>query len=179
MDAIKQINGVLQGDLISPLLFNLATANVTSVLEGMLNTLLIMYADDMVLGSTDKEQLQAAIQKLERWAGENSFHINKEKTFQITFRRGGKISKQDNLILCNEPLEIVSRFKYLGVTSQTTAKSFSYHIQERSAVATKSIFSIKNLTHLSLPIAMMLFNTVISPIATYGTRASVGETDGL
>ncbi|KAJ4448805.1 hypothetical protein ANN_00196 [Periplaneta americana] len=54
------------------------------------------------------------------------------------------------------------------VTLQSTANSFSYHIQERTAAATRAIHQINDLTRLSLETAMVLLKTVIAPIVTYG-----------
>jgi hypothetical protein len=49
-----------------------------------------MYADDMVLGSPNKEELQRAFSALVEWAGNNSLKINWAKTQQMVFRKGGR-----------------------------------------------------------------------------------------
>ena len=74
---ITQTNGVMQGDPISPLLFNVMTADIGDKMKG---STLIMYADDMVLGSTNIEHLQEDINTLQQWATENYFTINRDKT---------------------------------------------------------------------------------------------------
>ena len=51
---IRQTNGVMQGDPISPLFFNIVTADIRERIKG---ATLIMFADDMVLGSSSKEIL--------------------------------------------------------------------------------------------------------------------------
>ena len=165
---IRQTNGVLQGDPISPLLFNIATADITDILKNTNHTKLIMYADDMMLGGTNKVELQETLQKLEKWTQENGLHINTEKTVQMTFRNGGRPAKEDALHLNNEPLEIVNKFKYLGITLQTKATSFRHHVQERTTAAIRAIYNIDDLHLLSLDTAMTLFNCAISPIVTYG-----------
>lgn len=165
---IRQTNGVLQGDPISPLLFNIATADITDIIKNSPTASLILYADDMALGCSDKEELQKTLHELEKWTEENGFSINLRKTVHMTFRKGGRASIKDSLTLNNEPLEKVNKFKYLGITLQTKATSFSYHVQERTAAAVKAIYSIKNIALLSLGTAMILFKTTISPIVTYG-----------
>ena len=40
------------------------------------HAMLMMYADDMVIGSADKEEVQHILSKLKRWAEENSLQIN-------------------------------------------------------------------------------------------------------
>ena len=67
-----------------------------------------------------------------------------------------------------EPLKITNRYKYLGITLQTTASSFKIHIQENTAAAIKAMYNIKNITLLKLETAMKLFETTIAPIVTYG-----------
>ena len=99
---------------------------------------------------------------------ENEFAINKEKTVQMVFRKGGRLPAGDNLTLGDEPLKIVRKFKYLGITLLTTASSFSEHVQERSAAAVRATFCIKNLTSVSLETAIKLFNATIAPVVTYG-----------
>mgnify|MGYP000064731934 CR=1 FL=1 len=107
------------------------------------------------------------INSLEKWAEENSFVINPEKTVQMTFRKGGRTSISDTLTLNQEPLKSTNRFKYLGITLQTRENSFGYHMQEKSAAAIRAIYSLINLSCLSLDTAMTLFNAAIMPIIIY------------
>ena len=127
-----------------------------------------MYVDDMVLDSLNKEDLQTALNNFQKWAEENDFKINKNKSALMIFRRGGRVSASDRLMLGNEPLNMVKKYKYLGLTMQTTSSSFSEQIQESASAAIRAICNIKNLTSLKLTTAMRLFDTVITPIATYG-----------
>ena len=75
---------------------------------------------------------------------------------------------RDRIIMFNEPLHIVGKYKYLGITLQTTATSFDSHIQERAAAAIKSSYNIPNITNLSTSTAMALLNKAIAPVITYG-----------
>lgn len=166
-EIIKQTNGVLQGDPISPTLFNILTADCQNIINGD-QTTIIMYADDMVIGSQNKVELQETVNKLEEWAHQNQLAVNEDKTFHMTFRKGGRRAAEDTITLAGSPLKTVNRYKYLGITMQTTATSFSIHVQDRTAAAIKAIYNIKNLTKLTTDTAMTLFHTTIAPIVTYG-----------
>ncbi|XP_069694748.1 uncharacterized protein [Periplaneta americana] len=98
-----------------------------------------MYSDDMILDGPNKTELQEILRELEKLVKENGLHKNSDKIVQMTFRRGGRAAKNDTLNLNDEPLEVVNRLKFLGITLQTTVRSFCYHIQERSAAAIKEL----------------------------------------
>ena len=77
-ESIEQTNGVLQGDPLSPLLFNIATADIVQTIsnEGVSR---YCYADDMAIVSTSTDALQISMDKLTSWAQENEMLINAEK----------------------------------------------------------------------------------------------------
>jgi hypothetical protein len=118
---ITQTNRVLQGDPLSPLLFNIAIMDAAqAILQGPTKTKLYIYADGMVLVSKSKQELQEAFNDLHDWSQENDFTVNKKKTVNMVFRKGGQLSETD-FICCNgETLKNVSSFRYLGVTLQTS-----------------------------------------------------------
>jgi hypothetical protein len=86
----------------------------------------------------------------------------------MTFRKGGKNATGDNISLLDNPLATVKKYKYLEITLQKTATSFSIHIQERAAAAIKAMYNIKNITSLFTSTSVLLFSKTIAPIITYG-----------
>ena len=106
-----------------------------------------IYADDMVIGSRDRVEMQKAINAIECWA-ENKLQVNTRKTVQMTFRKGGRETIEDHILYKNEPLQAVSSFNYLGVTLQPTGKSYRIHIKRRATAATKAMFGLNMQSRL-------------------------------
>lgn len=164
---LQQTNGVLQGDPLSPLLFIIATADIISVISEE-DVKFNAYADDMVMASKSLKSLQTAFNKVTEWADKNELLLNRTKTIMMTFRKGGRPAALDRILYGEEPLERVSKFKYLGITLQMTGDNFTSHIKERAMAAIAAIHSIRNLRQLSMSTAMKLFDLKILPIVTYG-----------
>jgi hypothetical protein len=153
---------------MSPLLFNVTTADISQGIKALdIKATLYMYADDMVLCSKVQKNVQDAFTTL-TWTGRNGLTINKEKTEEVIFRKGGRISTQDKVYLGNYPLQISIQYKYLGITFQTTGTCFSIHVKEKVVNAIKAINEINYLHRLSLKTAKKLFMAKIIPILTYG-----------
>ena len=166
-DPIDQTTGVLQGDPLSPLLFNIATHDVVQMVKTE-EVKLYMYADDMVLASTSKTSLQIALDSLTEWAQTNDLTINGTKTVAMTFRRGGKQAAADTLYLEGRPLNSVKDFKYLGITLQPQGKTYTVHIKDKVAAAIIAMTDIKHLQKISLQTAMKIFKAKILPVISYG-----------
>ena len=166
---IKQTNGVLQGDPLSPLLFNLATADVRKAVNNT-HTSLYTYADDMVLAAKKIEDLQESFNQLIGWAEDNNLKLNKEKTVQMTFRKGGRRKTTETITLKGEDLTVTNAFKYLGVTIQTTGNTFGIHVKEKAITAIRAINDIGHIQQISLEVAMKLFRAKIVPILTHGVH---------
>ncbi|PNF13826.1 hypothetical protein B7P43_G12433 [Cryptotermes secundus] len=167
-EEITQTNGVLQGDPLSPLLFNITTADLAKTMEKHTGVQLIMYADDMTIGGKNIEELQEASTTLENWARQNKLQINKNKTQLMTFRKGGRKGKNDEIKFNGEHIKSVKQYKYLGLTLQSTSTTFTAHITEKCTAAIKAIYTIRNLQLLSLETAMKIFHAKICPILLYG-----------
>ena len=129
---------------------------------------LIMYADDMTIGGKNIVELQEASTTLENLARQNKLKINKNKTQLMTFRKGRKKGKNDEIKFNGEHIKSVKQYKYLGLTLQVTATTFTAHITEKCTAAIKAIYVIRNLQLLSLETAMKIFHAKICPILLYG-----------
>lgn len=129
---------------------------------------ILIYADDMTLASTSLEKLQEAFDKLVIWAVKNNLKLNSQKTVLMTFRNGGRLPSTLKILHGDTQLARVSQFKYLGVTLQTSGKSFAKHVKDRVNAAISAMSDIKLLQKLSIQTSISLFHIKISPIMTYG-----------
>ena len=129
---------------------------------------LYTYADDMVLASRNIDDLQKCVNNLNKLARENDPNVNPDKTVTMIFRKGGKVARHEHVEMENEKIKIVNSFKYLGITLQTTCKTFSLHTKERAITALKAMNKIQYISLISLETAMKLFRATIMPILAYG-----------
>ena len=116
--------GVKQGDPSSSLLFmmfvNDIVTSINTDLDGIFSTgelklFLILFADDQVLFSTSPTSLQLMLNDVETYCNACGLKINVAKTKALIFEKSTRHSHYD-FFLYNEKLEIVTSFKYLGVT---------------------------------------------------------------
>ncbi len=103
------INGnVLQGSIISPMLFNVFIDDLVRKL-GRECFEVLAYADDIAVIFTGVAQLTNAFAILEEWSNTNSMTVNKMKSGVI---RIGKKVKENTSI---QGYPVVDKYKYLGV----------------------------------------------------------------
>ena len=91
-DTFTQEEGVPQGSILSPLLFEIKINSITNKLKPNINSSL--YVDDFLIcykslgniGTIDR-QLQQQLKILEKWANENGFKFSPTKTVAVHFCR--------------------------------------------------------------------------------------------
>ncbi|KAJ9576757.1 hypothetical protein L9F63_025348, partial [Diploptera punctata] len=94
----------------------------------------------------------------------------------MVFKKGGRTAASDNLKLGEEPIRMVNKFRYLGITLQPTTKSFSTHVQERAAAAIRAMCSIKDITSLKLVHSHEIIRISDHPDRHLRDRTDMGET---
>lgn len=121
--------GVLQGEIASPMLFNLYISDIGNYLknagvrgvslDGASDVSHILYADDLVILTDTQIMAQKALNALAEFCSKNHMKVNKKKTKVMVFRQGGRISPSTKFYYEDENLEIVQEFCYLGVLFST------------------------------------------------------------
>ncbi|KAJ4430495.1 hypothetical protein ANN_22711 [Periplaneta americana] len=165
-ELIVESNSVLQGDPLSPLHFNVVISDITKIIQNAPSVRMYLYGNDIVIGSSNRRELQEIMDRLENFAMDNRLKLNCGKTVQMVFRKGGKVAEYDKITYKGEELNNVNTFRYLGITFQPTIKSFRGHIRERTLAAIRSIYDIEDPTRLSLSSTMTLFNAKTLPVIT-------------
>ena len=107
----------------------------------MFKNFMLLYADDIVLFSNSKENLQEGLDFLSNYCKRWKLKINVSKTKVMISRRGGRFPRNLAFYYKGEPLEIVSKFKYFGIVF-TTGGSFSEAQKTLAGQAQKAIFKM-------------------------------------
>ena len=117
-------SGVKQGDIISPLLFSMYLNDLATGIKNLncgldindYNLSILLYADDIVLIAPSERALQKMLSYIHKWCKKWRMAINTDKTQVVHFRRQKSARTNHNFSLGNDDLDIVSFYKYLGVT---------------------------------------------------------------
>ena len=175
---IKQ--GVHQGSVLSPLLFNIFINDIGDDLllddAPMLHDSKIshlLYADDLVLLLTTEIGLQNNIDRVNVFCKSWGLAINIDKSKIMVFSKTGRVSKDKfRFNLGGEEMEYVNHYKYLGVNISNTAK-FSVAEKNLSLKANRALFSIKQSIFdkdLKPSAILSIFESLVKPVALYGSE---------
>ena len=131
-----------------------------------------MYADDLILFSDSREDLQKQMDKLENYCKQWKLEINNKKTKVMIFNRGNKLIN-NTFVFKNVRIETVKIFKYLGFTITAKNCSFEKTVEDLSIKANRAIYALNNkikLSRLHTRLALKLYNSLIAPILLYGAE---------
>ena len=176
-DTFEQENGLVQGGVISPVLFNIMINDIFDDIPG--NPTCALYADDCSLWVQGRrirqliERMQKALDHISSWADRWGFVFSPHKCNAIIFRRYMKADELTNLPslkLYNECLVYSDEVKFLGVLLDTRL-NLSKHIQYVKGKATKRIAILRCLAGRNCgadrTILLRIYKSMIRPILDY------------
>ena len=169
--------GVKQGDVLSPILFNLYINDLALKLNetqinpvelGDTSIASLFYADDIILLSSTQNGLQQSLDVLHDFCSSWKLEVNEQKSKVIVFNSNGKTHL--NSFKINESIiETVKSYCYLGITLKYTG---NINISTKSLMekGRKAWFKIKKTIGLNNACNLLekLFDTLVSPIILYG-----------
>jgi len=178
--------GVKQGGPLSPRLFaiyiqdmeNIIDASKIGVKIGDLIINLLLYADDIILISSTKKEMQTLIDTVEQFGHSKEIKFNPSKTNYIGINeyvniRSTKYMNDIQFIRMNgEIIESVSSLKYLGSYLSENLLNKD-HLKERYRMTASAVDKlVKNSgfhnIHVSVAVKLQLYKSYVRPVLTYG-----------
>ena len=174
----KITTGVRQGDVLSPILFNLVVdwimkkidANVHGGVTWTNNTTIrdVEYADDVCLVSQTMEHMSAMTDSLHDEAKKIGLEINRNKSKAMKAR----IDDNAHIIVDGEELEEVDHFTYLG-SELTVDGDIRREVNIRigkAGAAFKKLNKVWSNSGLSVSLKIKLFGALVLSVLTYGSE---------
>lgn len=171
-EKIRLGKGVRQGDTISPKLFTLSLESVFKKLDWDGKGLKIdgsylshlRFADDIVLISTDIQELKSMLQDLNEKSKEIGLKMNLDKTKIIS-------NSQEDITIENTIIEKVEKYIYLGHIIKNEKENQTLEIKRRIqqtwAAFGKLSFIFKD-KNIPIYLKRKTYDSCILPVATYG-----------
>ena len=173
--------GVKQGCILSPLLFNIFLSDLTSALEKgeskpvkinettTLNSLI--WADDLLLLSESEQGLNNMLNNLDEYTKCNLIRVNLEKTNCMIFNKSGRLIRR-TFMFGNQKVEMTREYKYLGFL-MTPSFNIQRALADLRDRGLKAYYALKNklgkLFRANIGITLHLFNSCIKPILLYAS----------
>jgi hypothetical protein len=185
-DKFETKEGLRQGGVLSPALFNIFMDEIIKTCKPNLKQLHVGYrkllpiaitecafADDVVIMANTEKGLQNNINVWDEVLKKNGMKISTKKTKTMMTAKEPEIL---NIKIGEESLEQVTNFKYLGTIIESSGKQ-EIDINERIQKTTKTYHMMRQnfikKKEISKKTKMTVFKTIYRPILTYGSETWV------
>ena len=171
--------GVRQGCVLSPLLFNIFIADLAKELEELdgkikiknkeINS--IFWADDIIMLADSQEHLQRMLNLLEDYCKKNKLQVNTDKTKTMIFNKTGRQMRRPFKIN-GTILESVRMYKYLGfiLTPSGEINTGLNDLKDRSLRAFSKIKKdLGESFDKDIKTTLTIIDTMIKPIMMYNS----------
>lgn len=167
-------NGIPQGSILSPILFNIYTRSLHEMWEDSVKV--IQYADDICIYTTQKTYqnciscLRRILYVLKMWVDERGFLLSFDKTAAMIITRH-RLQCPEHIITGTYKIQIVDQYKYLGMVIDRKLL-WTKHVQYAVKKCEKGINVLKNVTHTKwgadVDTALLFYRGYIRSILDYG-----------
>ena len=162
-------NGVKQGGIISPILFNIYMDELSmhlnsSGIGGYLGTAFInhlCYADDLCLISLSSSGMQQLLHICNEYASEHQLIYNGSKSFSLCFKRKDLKISPPTFFLDQSKIPFVEQCRYLGTTISIKNSDLDLKRQMRKMYANANLL-LRKFSRCSVNVKCYLFKTYCS-----------------
>ena len=180
--SVDVTEGVLQGEVLSPIIFALFLADLSDFLEyrGIVGVniscnydiSLLAYADDLVFIATSPAGLKKLLKALHEYCTLNHLTLNPRKSKIIIFKKGGP--KMDtHFYYGNTEIEVVNDYTYLGISfcSSGLFEKSANIVVAKASLASASVISLLGSTKyvISWDKINLLFTSLVSSIISHAS----------
>ena len=184
-DWIELYQGVPQGTVLGPLLFNIYVNSLHTCIDNKCTV--VQYADDTMVFTSNKK-IESAVESLELnvnsicdFFEKHQLTLNADKTEFITFQTANKNNeyKNTNLIVKDEIIRSSNTIKYLGVylDQNLTYQEEVKHILRKMACGIKTLYSIRD--YFPEKVRLLLLNALVISHLHYLAFLMNGSTENL
>ena len=181
-DSFQCLNGLKQGCKLSPLMFSLLMTSLVKeikekgkhgiqLIANGVDIFVLVFADDIVLLSDTVPGLQNQINSMQAAADRLGLRVNVHKTKVMSFRLGGHMAGHEKWYLKGQRLDVVSAYKYLGVTLSTKLSTnilLSDLACRGSAAASRIMRTLRRIAYATPQLLNKIVDAQIQPILLYG-----------
>lgn len=173
--------GVLQGEVLSPLLFSLFLSDLETYfreksckgirLNVSSDVILLAYADDLVLFADSPFEVNRKLSVLNNYCNEFSLTVNTDKTKIVIFKKNRGHNPITAFRFGNEVVDVVDSYCYLGVIFSQNCKFDLSIANTLSNVRMANGSTLKVLNSLKTSAwsdINLIHNSLISSLGTYG-----------
>ena len=171
-------HGVRQGDVLSPTLFSVFVNDLATEINdlglgiptGDFLVNILLYADDIVVLAENETNLQKVLDHLKIWCSKWRMMVNNSKTQIVHFRKKGENVTNFSFKFGEVDLNIVSKYKYLGVVLDefldfdVTAETLSNAAGRALGSVISKIHRFKDFRYNTFT---TLFHSCVVPILDY------------
>jgi hypothetical protein len=171
-DPRKLDYGLLQGSIISPILYAFFINDIVKCVVGD-RVRMLLYADDIAIVGKNRNEIQETLDKVHQHANDNRYMFNIRKCEYITKQVFMEPFKMGSGSSCNDgsgSREVVraNEFTYLGVTFSPNGIAWLSMVMGEKASKSLNVLKECGLKSMKITMAMQILRAFIMPIMEYG-----------